>query len=51
MDIPERYRGIGIRTEDDIVVTSKGYDNLSTEIAKTVEEIEAMCARDYREFL
>jgi Xaa-Pro aminopeptidase len=51
MDIPEAYRGIGIRTEDDIVITSKGYENLSAEIAKTVEEIEAMCARDYREFL
>jgi Xaa-Pro aminopeptidase len=51
LDIPEAYRGIGIRTEDDIVITSKGYENLSKDIAKTVEEIETMCARDYREFL
>lgn len=51
LDIPEEYRGIGIRTEDDILVTSKGFENLSSEIAKTVEEIESMCSRDYREFL
>jgi Xaa-Pro aminopeptidase len=51
MDIPERFRGIGIRTEDDILVTKDGFENLSKGIAKTVDEIEAMCKRDYREFL
>lgn len=51
LDLPEEYRGIGIRTEDDILVTSKGFENLSSEIVKTVEEIESMCSRDYREFL
>ncbi len=51
LEIPEMYRGIGIRTEDDILVTAKGQENLSYDIAKTVEEIEKMCSRDYREFL
>lgn len=51
LEIPEAFRGIGIRTEDNILVTSKGYENLSSDIAKTVKEIEAMCARDYRDFL
>ncbi len=51
LEIPEAYRGIGIRTEDNILVTGSGYENLSYEIAKSVEEIEKMCARDYREFL
>ncbi len=32
--------GIGIRIEDDILVTKKGYENLSSDIPKTVEEIE-----------
>ncbi|MBN2871205.1 MAG: aminopeptidase P N-terminal domain-containing protein [Campylobacterales bacterium] len=41
--VPKRYRGIGIRIEDDILVTENGYDNLSSMIAKTVDEIEAMC--------
>lgn len=42
-NIPERYRGIGIRIEDDILVTEEGYENLSAMIAKSVEEIEEMC--------
>lgn len=41
--IPERYRGIGIRIEDNILVTEEGYENLSAMIAKSVEEIEGMC--------
>jgi len=43
MEVPELYRGIGIRIEDDILVTEEGCDNLSAEIAKSVEEIEAAC--------
>lgn len=41
--VPERYRGIGIRIEDDILVTESGYENLSSMIAKSVEEIETVC--------
>lgn len=43
MDVPERYRGIGIRIEDNILVTEEGCENLSEGIAKTVEEVEAVC--------
>ena len=42
-DLPEKYRGIGIRIEDDILVTKSGCENLSNSIAKSVAEIEAMC--------
>ncbi|KEK24099.1 aminopeptidase P family protein [Bacillus gaemokensis] len=31
---------IGIRIEDDILVTEKGYENLSKDVMRTVEEIE-----------
>ncbi|MDP3291942.1 MAG: aminopeptidase P N-terminal domain-containing protein, partial [Sulfuricurvum sp.] len=41
--VPERYRGIGIRIEDNILVTIDGYENLSAMIAKTVDDIEAVC--------
>ncbi len=41
-NIPEKYRGVGIRIEDDILVTKNGYKNLSKEIAKSVEEIERL---------
>jgi Xaa-Pro aminopeptidase len=43
MEVPERYRGIGIRIEDDILVTEEGCENLSEGIAKSVEEVEAVC--------
>lgn len=36
--IPEE--GIGIRIEDDILVTKNGYKNLSIEIPKTIKDIE-----------
>ena len=38
--IPKKFRGIGIRIEDDILVTKEGYENLSASIAKTTQEIE-----------
>ena len=40
--VHKRYRGIGIRIEDDILVTSDGYENLSTEIIKEISEIESL---------
>ena len=40
--VPERYRGIGIRLEDDILITADGYDNLSKDIPKSVEAVERL---------
>lgn len=37
--------GIGIRIEDDLLITEDGTVNLSTAIPKTVEEIEAIMAK------
>ncbi|NOQ30872.1 MAG: M24 family metallopeptidase [Helicobacteraceae bacterium] len=41
--VPLKYRGIGIRIEDNILVTKKGYENLSESIVKSVEDVEQMC--------
>jgi len=38
-NIPKKYRGIGIRIEDDILVTNNGYENLSCKIAKEMKDI------------
>lgn len=38
--VPKKYRGIGIRIEDDILVTKDGYENLSLGIVKEVCDIE-----------
>lgn len=42
--IAAQYRGIGIRIEDNIVVTEQGYENLTTAV-KTVADIEALMAK------
>ena len=40
-NVDEQWRGIGIRIEDDLVVTAEGYENLTSDVPKTIEEIEA----------
>ena len=41
-DVAPQWRGIGIRIEDDIVVTDEGHEILSADAPKTVAEIEAL---------
>ena len=40
--VPEKFRGIGIRIEDDVLVTRDGYQVLSHAVPKTIAEIEAI---------
>ena len=44
MQVAKKWRGIGIRIEDDIVVTKDGCENLTAAVPKTVAEIEALMA-------
>ncbi|HYP73781.1 MAG TPA: aminopeptidase P family protein [Microbacterium sp.] len=43
--VPEEYRGIGVRIEDDILMTADGPVNLSAGIPRTADEVEAWIAR------
>ena len=40
--VPKRLRGIGVRIEDDVLVTPSGRRNLSARIPSTVEDLEAI---------
>ena len=41
-DIPEHWRGIGVRIEDDVLVTKKGNHVLSHKAPKTPDDIETL---------
>ncbi len=40
--VAEQYRGIGIRIEDDVLVTENGHENLTASVPKEIAEIEAL---------
>ena len=41
---PAEYRGIGVRIEDDLLVTATGSENLSAKLPRTVSEVESWMA-------
>ncbi|WP_029144502.1 aminopeptidase P family protein [Microbacterium luticocti] len=43
--VPAEFRGIGVRIEDDVLVTADGVENLSAALPRTADEVEAWVAR------
>jgi Xaa-Pro aminopeptidase len=41
-EVPPEYRGLGVRIEDDILVTADGYENLTVATPKSVEDLESL---------
>ena len=41
-DAPEEFRGIGIRIEDDVLVTPDGHEVMTAAIPKSIAEVEAL---------
>ena len=44
-NVPEQFWNIGVRVEDDVLVTATGHENLTAAAPKTVADVEAACRR------
>lgn len=49
MKVPKEFRGIGVRIEDDILVTETGAERLSEAIPRTIDDVEAWIAQVWGE--
>jgi Xaa-Pro aminopeptidase len=43
-NVDDKWKGIGIRIEDDVLVTNDGHENLTAKLPKTIHDIEALMA-------
>jgi Xaa-Pro aminopeptidase len=47
-EVPEEFLGIGVRIEDDLLITDEGHENMTQSVPKEIADIEALCAEASR---
>jgi len=47
VNCPQRYANIGIRIEDDVLVTSSDPDVLTKDCPKTISDLESLIGKDF----
>ena len=40
MDVDDKWKGIGVRIEDDILITDTGFEVLTPNVPRTIDEVE-----------
>jgi Xaa-Pro aminopeptidase len=41
--VPPKWRGLGIRIEDDVAVGARGSEVLTVALPKTIDDVQALC--------
>lgn len=49
LSVPAEYRGIGVRIEDDVLVTADGNQNLSAALPRDPDQVEAWMAQQHEQ--
>ena len=39
-DVDDKWKGIGVRIEDDILITDTGFEVLTPNVPRTIDEVE-----------
>lgn len=42
--VPEEFLGLGVRIEDDILITADGHENMTEAVPREIDDVEALCA-------
>ena len=45
-NVEKKWRGIGVRIEDDVLITNNGCAVITKKLAKKIDEVEAICSRN-----
>jgi len=45
-EVPREFLGIGVRIEDDVLITPEGHENMTDSVPNEIDEIEALCAEE-----
>jgi len=47
-EVPAEFLGIGVRIEDDVLITPEGHENMTGSVPVEIDEVEALCAEESR---